>query len=77
MPLFFMNLFKKEFDEEVKALGFKDQSKSLTVRPQTGKSIVPIDIKRKALAPGKRMSSSGKIYYEYRKNRSDQVGKLI
>lgn len=43
---------------------------------QSGKSI---DSKRdrifKALRPGKRISKRGKIYYEYRKNRSDLKGK--
>ena len=77
MPWFFMDLFKKEFDEEVKALGFKDQSKNLKVLPQVGKTTVRIDDKRKALAPGKRISSSGKIYWETRKNRSDNPGKMV
>lgn len=72
-----MNLFKSEMEKEYRALGLKDQSRSLSVRPQIGRSIVKIDSKRKALAPGKRKSSSGKIYYEYRKNRSDKVGKLV
>lgn len=30
-----------------------------------------MDYKRKALKPGKRISKSGNIYYEYRRNRSD------
>lgn len=32
---------------------------------------------KKALRPGKRISKRGKIYYEYRKNRSDRPGKDI
>jgi len=72
-----MNLFRSQKEKELKALGFKDQSKSLTIKPQTGRTIVRIDAKRKALAPGKRISSSGKVYYEYRKNRSDKVGKKV
>ena len=44
---------------------------------QTGKSSVRRDAKRKALRPGKRRSKSGKIYYEYRKNRSDVKGKRV
>ena len=64
-------------DKEYKALGLKDKSRSLSVKDQTGKSIVRIDAKRKALVPGKRISSSGKVYYEYRKNRSDKPGRLI
>ena len=42
---------------------------------QTGKSKdVERDKKLKALPPGKRRSRSGKIYYEYRQNRSDLEG---
>jgi len=42
---------------------------------QTGKSRdVERDRKLKALPPGKRRSRSGKIYYEYRQNRSDLEG---
>jgi len=49
-----------------------------TIKPanrQTGKSKdVERDKKLKALPPGKRRSKSGKIYYEYRQNRSDLEG---
>ncbi len=38
---------------------------------QIGKSNLPIDKKRSALSPGKRLSKNGNEYYEYRKNRSD------
>jgi len=38
---------------------------------QTGKSNLKYDKRKKALPPGKRISKSGKVYYEYRKNRSD------
>jgi len=38
---------------------------------QVGKSVKSIDKQLKALAPGKRRSSTGKIYYENRRNRSD------
>ena len=42
---------------------------------QTGKiKDIKEDKKRKAKLPGKRKSKSGKIYYEYRKNRSDRAG---
>jgi hypothetical protein len=42
------------------------------VKRQTGeRKSLRLDRKRKALPPGKRMSKSGKIYYEYRRNRSD------
>ena len=38
---------------------------------QRGRSKTSIDKKRKAMKPGKRKSKNRKIYYEYRKNRSD------
>ena len=38
---------------------------------QTGGSNIYIDRRLKALAPGKRESADGSIYYEYRRNRSD------
>lgn len=41
---------------------------------QTGQSNKSRDDMFKALLPGKRMSASGSIYYEYRKNRSDLEG---
>jgi len=39
------------------------------------KSNKKADDKRKALAPGKRISKNGKIYYESRKNKSDVRGR--
>lgn len=42
---------------------------------QTGKSDKKRDADRKAMAPGKRKSATGRIYYEYRKNRSDVRGR--
>lgn len=72
-----MNFFKAEKEQEFEALGLRDQSKSFSVTEQTGKTTVKIDAKRKALAPGKRRSSAGNIYYENRKNRSDKPGKLL
>ncbi|MEM4409689.1 MAG: hypothetical protein QXI19_13205 [Candidatus Caldarchaeum sp.] len=45
--------------------------------PQTGKSNVELDQQLDALAPGKRRSASGRIYYERRKNRSDRPGGKI
>ena len=72
-----MNLFSTEMKSERSNLGFKDKSKSLSVTPQVGKSIKKIDSKRKALAPGKRISTAGNVYYESRANRSDKPGKLL
>jgi hypothetical protein len=72
-----MNLFKSEMDKEYKALGLKDRSRSVHVLDQTGKTTIKIDAKRQALAPGKRISSAGNIYWESRKNRSDVPGKKV
>ena len=44
---------------------------------RTGKTNILIDKKRNALLPGKRISKTGKIYYEKRKNRSDLLKKKV
>lgn len=44
---------------------------------QIGKSDKTRDSARKALPPGKRISASGNVYWESRKNRSDMPGKKI
>jgi hypothetical protein len=41
-------------------------------KTQTGKTNLKVDRKRKALAPGKRRSATGKTYTETRRNRSDK-----
>jgi len=43
---------------------------------QTGSSKTIRDLKKRALAPGRRVSAAGNIYYERRKNRSDKPGQL-
>lgn len=43
-------------------------------RPEPEKYSESRDKKRRALPPGKRISRSGRVYYEYRKNRSDLSG---
>lgn len=72
-----MDFFKAEKEKEFEALGLRDQSKSVRVLDQIGKTTIKIDAKRKALAPGKRISSTGKVYWETRKNRSDSPGKKL
>jgi len=44
---------------------------------QTGSSSAAKDRARKALAPGRRVSKTGSVYYERRKNRSDKAGQLL
>jgi len=43
---------------------------------QTGSSKTTRDLKKRALAPGRRVSAAGNVYYERRKNRSDKPGQL-
>ena len=50
--------------------------KTSTTR-QTGSSSSVRDRARKALAPGRRVSKTGSVYYERRKNRSDKAGQLL
>jgi len=55
------------------------QSKSLEINEkvtkQTGRiKSIGRDLRRVALPPGKRVSKSGNIYYEKRRNRSDLNG---
>ena len=69
--------FDEEKKKEFKAMGFKNQRLNLRVLKQVGKTTIPIDKKRNALAPGKRISKTGKTYWETRKNRSDKVGSRI
>ena len=39
--------------------------------PQTGRTNVAVDQTIKAMKPGKRISATGNVYWETRKNRSD------
>jgi len=72
-----MDFIKSEMDKEFSSMGFKNQRKSLKVSDsQIGTTIKKIDKMRKALKPGKRVSKSGNIYYERRKNRSDLEGNI-
>ncbi|GBE19889.1 MAG TPA: hypothetical protein ENG87_02490 [Candidatus Pacearchaeota archaeon] len=69
-----MSLFKKEWIEEqedFEAIKFKNQRRNLKIGKQHGRTNIVRDKKRKALMPGKRISKSGNIYYENRRNRSD------
>jgi len=44
---------------------------------QTGKTTPWLDVMLSAKKPGKRRSKRGKIYYEYRKNRSDMPNRRL
>ena len=43
---------------------------------QTGTSKLKRDLNKRALAPGRRISKAGNVYYERRRNRSDKPGQL-
>lgn len=66
----------KTFADAVKAAYKKIGGTGGSKTRQTGSSNRRLDKKRKAKAPGKRKSASGKTYYERRRNRSDVPGKL-
>lgn len=67
-----MDFIKSELDKEFQVVGFKNQRRNLKKSNyQIGKTSQVIDAARKALAPGKRRSKNGNIYYENRRNRSD------
>lgn len=44
---------------------------------QVGDSSTGYDLPRPALPPGKRMSKTGNVYWETRRNRSDRKGRRI
>ena len=44
---------------------------------QTGRSIPQYDSRVEAMAHGKRISARGRVYYEYRRNRTDVQGSRI
>lgn len=54
----------------------KKKAAKKSANRQTGVSNNKRDKQRVAKAPGKRLSKTGKVYYERRKNRSDKPGAL-
>lgn len=74
-----MDFMKAEIDNEFSSIGVKNQRKNIRVLPQTAKDKTnkKIDAARKALAPGKRVSKTGKIYWETRASRSDAKGSNV
>ena len=75
-----MNLFKRELEKEKKefdVIEFRNMRRNLRQLKQRGTSNVKRDTERRALMPGKRISKSGKVYWETRKNRSDAKGSKL
>lgn len=66
---------KKRVQKVMKVIKRKLKRKPRVVKPsktQTGKrKSLKADRRRKAMLPGKRISKTGKTYYERRRNRSD------
>jgi hypothetical protein len=59
-------------------IGLKSQNQRRNLRElkQIGKTDIKRDVVRNALKSGKRISSTGKVYWETRKNRSDGLNKI-
>lgn len=72
-----MDLFKQVKEKEFETIGLKNQRRNLRKLKQVGKTNKSRDKKREALMPGKRISKTGKVYWETRKNRSDAPGEKI
>jgi len=74
------SVFKEELEKEMNAVGMKKKKPKVVYskQRQTGKRIdINADKKRAALPSGKRISKNGKVYYEYRRNRTDIKGLKI
>ena len=68
----FMNsVFEGEKVKEFSESGVKNRRKLVRRLDQVGKSDKFYDERRPALPAGKRISRTGKVYWETRKNRSD------
>jgi len=55
----------------------EEVAQTLKILKQRGTSNLKIDEKRTAMLPGKRISKTGKIYFESRRNRSDSLGSKV
>lgn len=68
--------FKEELEKQLNSIGMKKKKPKVVYakKKQLGTSNKYRDIRRTAMPPGKRISKTGKIYYEMRANRSDKVG---
>lgn len=73
------SMFVGTLKDELKKIPARPKKTTTTLKSptnQTGRSNVKKDMQLKAKAPGKRKSSTGRTYYEYRKNRTDAPGSL-
>lgn len=72
-----MGFIKKSINDEFETIRIKSLRENVHTLDQVGSTNLKRDIVRKALMPGKRISKTGKVYWETRKNRSDASGKKI
>jgi len=63
--------YNEVIDNELPSVGREDQERFYKTRKTPGKQPNERDASRFAKQPGKRVSKSGKTYYEYRANRAD------
>ncbi len=79
MGLFFKEMLKEEIEELSSGVGMKKKKPQVIYggKKQHGKTNVYRDKRLTAMPPGKRISKTGKIYYEMRRNRSDVVGSKL
>ena len=74
------DVFKEVLDEEMNSIGIKQKKPKVVYskQRQTGEhNNLELDKKRVALPSGKRISKNGKVYFEYRANRTDFKGLKI
>ena len=65
-------------DSDFNPVGFKNQRRNLRQLPQVKDKVdKTIDASRHALLPGKRISKTGKTYWETRSSRTDAKGSNI
>lgn len=73
-----MQFFKLDVKNKPLKKGSPNKRSIIKVLQQTGKDVnIKRDLGRKARLPGKRISKTGKIYWESRKNRSDVAGQSL
>lgn len=69
--------FQKLINDQKKKVTAAVKKAFNTPKPGSKKLNPKLDAMKKAKPPGKRVSTSGKVYYESRVNKSDQKGKKI
>ena len=63
--------------DEFETIKVKSLRENIRKLDQVGKTNLKRDAVRKALMPGKRISKTGNVYWETRRNRSDSPGKKV